>query len=274
MIVQKEHWNGQPRPASKLVILPPVRSMRAAGSRGVGTPSSPGRSCHEIRRAALQPLPHGRHGSTAVEPTFGLPGEERDAERLGGCGGPAGMSGSIARHPLTWKPPMATCTPARRSRVPRCRPPAGTGSTARPPAPRGRGPPAPWIRSAMRSGRTRVLVSSMASMTRSTSSPSTLRRAAQSSAKPLKHRERVGRDGRAQPLDDVAVVVVVRRLDQDEGEESSGRWSAGMAASWMRSRSRPDLTRHRCIRDKPARLHTRTLAGVREDVRAGRVARL
>ena len=93
------------------------------------------------------------------------------------------MSGSIARHPLTWKPPMATCTPARRS--------GAAMSTARgnwfdctPTSATRPWPPRARIRSAMRSGRTRVLVSSMASMTRSTSSPSTAR-AAQSSAKPL-----------------------------------------------------------------------------------------
>ena len=44
MMVQNEHWKGQPRPASKLVSAPPVRLMRVAGKCGSGTPSSAGRS--------------------------------------------------------------------------------------------------------------------------------------------------------------------------------------------------------------------------------------
>ena len=44
MIVQNEHWYGQPRPASKLVFAPTVRLMRSRGRNGIGAPSRPGRS--------------------------------------------------------------------------------------------------------------------------------------------------------------------------------------------------------------------------------------
>lgn len=44
MIVQKEHWNGQPRPASKVVWAPAVRATTSAGRNGTTAPSRPGRS--------------------------------------------------------------------------------------------------------------------------------------------------------------------------------------------------------------------------------------
>ena len=48
MIVQNEHWNGQPRPASKLVTYPAVRVTLSAGSSGIGAPSKPGRSSMKL----------------------------------------------------------------------------------------------------------------------------------------------------------------------------------------------------------------------------------
>ena len=44
MMVQNEHWNGQPRPRSKLELRPSLRASAAAGRLGVGAPSRPGRS--------------------------------------------------------------------------------------------------------------------------------------------------------------------------------------------------------------------------------------
>ena len=67
------------------------------------------------------------------------------------------------------------------------------------------------------SGRMRVLVSSKAWMSMSTSSPSTLPLGAVL-GEAVERGERVRRDGRAEPLDDVAVVVVMRRLDHQDGE--------------------------------------------------------
>ena len=57
-------------------------------------------------------------------------------------------------------------------------------------------------------------------MSISTSSPSTLRVGAVL-GEAVERGERVRRDRRAEPLDDIAVVVVVRRLDQDEAEPAS-----------------------------------------------------
>ena len=44
MMVQNEHWNGQPRPASKLVLAPKVLRTTEAGRCGVGMFSRLGRS--------------------------------------------------------------------------------------------------------------------------------------------------------------------------------------------------------------------------------------
>jgi hypothetical protein len=44
MMVQNEHWNGQPRPRSKLDLRPSLRASAAGGRLGVGAPSMPGRS--------------------------------------------------------------------------------------------------------------------------------------------------------------------------------------------------------------------------------------
>src|SRR5262244_3022632 len=44
MIVQNEHWYGQPRPASKLELWPMVRTTYRFGRDGTGVPSIPGRS--------------------------------------------------------------------------------------------------------------------------------------------------------------------------------------------------------------------------------------
>jgi hypothetical protein len=43
-IVQKEHLNGQPRPASKVARNPALRAMTWRGNQGTGCFSSPGKS--------------------------------------------------------------------------------------------------------------------------------------------------------------------------------------------------------------------------------------
>ena len=72
-------------------------------------------------------------------------------------------------------------------------------------------------RAMMRSARTRVLVSSIGLMTMSTSGPSTAPLAAVL-AQAIERGEGIGRDVGAQPGDRIAVVVVVRRLDQHQLE--------------------------------------------------------
>ncbi len=77
MMVQKEHRNGQPRPASKLVILPPVRLMRWRENRH-------GRAVErrQIVHVVVERLQRAVPGvaQNVVEAAFGLAGEERDAE--------------------------------------------------------------------------------------------------------------------------------------------------------------------------------------------------
>ena len=73
------------------------------------------------------------------------------------------------------------------------------------------------ISAMIRSTRTRVLVSSMAMMSISMSGPRTWRWA-QSSTQPVDARQRIRRHRRAEPADDIAVVVVMRRLYQDDAE--------------------------------------------------------
>jgi hypothetical protein len=48
MIVQNEHWNGQPRPASNEVTDPVVPATIYAGSSGNGAPTSAGRSWRKL----------------------------------------------------------------------------------------------------------------------------------------------------------------------------------------------------------------------------------
>ena len=127
----------------------------------------------------------------------------------------ASTPSSMASTPETWKPPMPTWMP--RARSGRARSSARgnwfdcTPTSITMPA------PAASIIAARRSGRMRVLVSSKAWMSMSTSSPRT-RRSAQSLREAVERGERIRRDRRAHPLDDVAVVVVMRRLDQNEAK--------------------------------------------------------
>jgi hypothetical protein len=44
MMVQNEHWNGQPRPASKVVTLPMVLRTELPGKNGVTASWSAGKS--------------------------------------------------------------------------------------------------------------------------------------------------------------------------------------------------------------------------------------
>ena len=148
------------------------------------------------------------------EPPLRLAREQRDAERLRFLQivgqSRAASPGSRRRGSRRWRPasPLARkrrarstargnwfdCTPTRQTR------------------PR---PPARRDRAAMRSGRTRVLVSSSATMSISTSVAEHAPRSAVG-RQPMQDRQRIRRNRRTRPLDDIAVVVVMRRLDQIE----------------------------------------------------------
>ena len=55
MMVQKLHWNGQPRPASNEVTPPVVPATISAGSSGNGAPSSAGRSLRKLYKGLSRP---------------------------------------------------------------------------------------------------------------------------------------------------------------------------------------------------------------------------
>ena len=75
--------------------------------------------------------------------------------------------------------------------------------------------------------------------------------------------ERVGRQRRAEPLDRIAVVVVMRRLDENEGEQRVRRARIRLGLNWTRRRphqlvapqkNRRTATTERLIRANPWRL--------------------
>ena len=78
MMVQNEHWNGQPRPRSKLELRPSLRASAAAGRLGVGAPFEARQIVHvvveRLQRAVPGVLQHD------VEPALlGLAAEDGDA---------------------------------------------------------------------------------------------------------------------------------------------------------------------------------------------------
>src|SRR6516225_7717317 len=56
MIVQNEHWYGQPRPASKLALRPRVRATYRFGRNGTGVPSILGRSFMKSYKDAMRSI--------------------------------------------------------------------------------------------------------------------------------------------------------------------------------------------------------------------------
>ena len=100
---------------------------------------------------------------------------------------------------------------------------ADIGSTARPISPT-IPPPAARMRFATAATSTTVLHSSQASTSISTSGPST-RSSGTLFDQPVYARQTVRGQGRAQPLDDIAIRVVMRWLDQDDPKGALGRAS-------------------------------------------------
>ena len=179
----------------------------------------------------------------------------RDAPRLrrrrSRCREPArfwmslGISFSIGRQPETWKPPIITWTPAARNgRAMIHRAGEFVGLHADNPDQT----ETAVVGDAARIVRvlTRVLVSSMAmtSMGRSGPRIAALGRAIGEAEDGGK---RVRRHGRAQPLHDIAVGVVMRRLDEDQLESTAGRsfCFAHPSILWRR------LSREATLRPRP-----------------------
>ena len=179
MIVQNEHWYGQPRPASKLALRPRVRATYRFGRNGTGVASILGRSFMKSYKDASRPSAASRNTmssrSSASPANMAMP-MSRQISRS------TARPSNIDRHPDTWKPPMATWMPASRNgrAISRARgywfdwtPVSATR------------PKLPWDRKRARSVGTsmRVLVSSITSISMATSGPSTCR-SAQSAAIP------------------------------------------------------------------------------------------
>ena len=112
MIVQKLHLNGQPRPASKRVMrhVRPAHVRRRQERHGLRPELGQVVQVVVERRSA--PSEAARRTSRS-----GPPPRRRTARRRAPAASrkSAGSSGSIARQPLTWNPPMATWTPAARN---------------------------------------------------------------------------------------------------------------------------------------------------------------
>ena len=123
MMVQNEHRNGQPRPASKLVMRPPVRLMRDAGSIGSVRPGQRRQIVHVVVERLECALPGvAQH---LVEAALGLAGEQRDAEihrfLAVRASAPAASRGSPRRESRRGRPGRP-----RRERCARCPWRAGT----------------------------------------------------------------------------------------------------------------------------------------------------
>ncbi len=105
--------------------------------------------------------------------------------------------------------------------------------------------PASSIIRARRSGRIRVFVSSYGWISISTSSPRTWRCGA-IAGQAVDRRERVRRNRRAKPLDHISVVVVMRRLDQDQAKAAGlgcgGSFHPGLVQRAHHTQSCPGRT--------------------------------
>ena len=80
MIVQNEHWNGQPRPASKLERKPIVRPTRSAGKVGQRRTLDARQVLHEVINRLH--LAFGRVSQHNIEPAFAFSCEQRDKPSL------------------------------------------------------------------------------------------------------------------------------------------------------------------------------------------------
>ena len=215
MMVQNEHWNGQPRPRSKLDLRPSLRA-RAAGGRLRRRRAFDAR---QVVHVVVERLQRAVPGVEQDRRRAGLPRPRRRRSRCpcpwppgSRAARPAASTGS----PAAWKPPIATGRPALRKW--RARSTArGNWLDCTPTRQISALPPLRLMSAMMRSGRTRVLVSSNGLMTMSTSGPKHAALAAVLT-QAIERSQGVGRDMGAQPRDRIAVVVVMRRLDQDEVE--------------------------------------------------------
>ena len=162
----------------------------------------------------------GRIAQHLLEPAFGLAGEQRQAHGLGAV--EIGIDAVQHRQSCRTRGSRRSPTAMPRSRSGRAISSARgnwfdcTPTSITMPA------PAASISRAIRSGRMRVLVSSKAwmSMVDVVTEDAALGAVLGESEE---RRQRVGRDRRAKPLNDVSVFIVMRRLDENETESPARR---------------------------------------------------
>ena len=206
MIVQKLQLNGQPRPASKLVRMPAVRVKTSTGRYGVGTPSSPGRSLAAI--GGSQQL---------VEASLRFTGEERDAElhRV------AKLRRNVRQHreaTADVKPADADRDPGGDERpgdVHGARELVGLHADEADEPPSARRADLPDDRVGPDAGVGLVLDGDADLDVLAQHPP---RGAVE--REPVQRRQRVRRDRRSEPLDDIALIIVVGGLNQEQLEYS------------------------------------------------------
>ena len=169
-------------------------------------------------------LPGSRHraDTSAMRPSASA-GVQDDAERLSASFRSGGNSGSIEMQPETWKPPTATVTPVGAKLAARYRARADTGSIARRQARPCRRRPRGYASRRLRDIDDRVALVASLDLDIDVGTEHALIRAFLEQA--IDAGEAVRGDRRAQPLDDIAVVVVMRRLDQNDAERALGRAS-------------------------------------------------
>ena len=114
-MVQNEHWNGQPRPASKLrhVADACARRSREAGRRRRRRRRCPADCSCNCRAAAAR-----RRAASCNTSSSRPSASPAKIETPRSCASwmSSGISFSIARQPETWNPPMTTWTPGRAQR--------------------------------------------------------------------------------------------------------------------------------------------------------------
>ena len=108
MIVQKLHWNGQPRPGVEAREVGHVaRAPTTRGRNGVTVAPELGQVVHVVVERLQLPSIASR-STVSMRPSASPANIEMPRSRPRRR--PRGSSGSIEMHPLTWKPPMATGT--------------------------------------------------------------------------------------------------------------------------------------------------------------------
>jgi hypothetical protein len=213
MMVQKEHRNGHPRPASKLVMPPPVRLICAAGRMGMVRPFQRRQIVHVVVERLERAVP--RVAKNGLQASLGLAREQRDAQihrflelrRQIRQHGKATGDVKTADADLHAGRAQAACDIHGAWILVGLHSHQGHQAAA---AAAGDLP-----RNALRFD-ARIRLVEGGDVDDDVVAEHAALVAVQSQA--IQHRQSIGRNRGAEPLNDVSVVVVVRRLDQDQGK--------------------------------------------------------